>query len=56
MRDVLDGDARPACNLHIETASVDGLEAVHYELLSKLDLHVLREDDPQRLGLYDPPS
>lgn len=51
--DVLDGDAGPVGDVHVGAPAVDGLEAVHDELLGEGDDHVALEDDPQRLVLDD---
>lgn len=51
--DVLDGDAGAVCDVHVGATPVDGLEAVHDELLLERDHHVPLEDDPQRLVLDD---
>jgi len=39
--------------MHVAASAVQGLEAVHDELLLQLNHHVLLEDDPQRLILDD---
>lgn len=44
--DVLDGDAGPISNVDVDAAAVDGLEAVHDELLLESDDHVPFEHDP----------
>jgi hypothetical protein len=51
--DVLDGDAGTIGDVHVGATSVDGLEAVHDELLLERDDHVPLEDDPERLFLDD---
>lgn len=51
--DVLDGDAGAIGDVHVGAASVDGLEAVHDELLLERDDHVPLEDDPEWLFLDD---
>jgi hypothetical protein len=51
--DELDGDAGAAGDVHVGAAAVDGLEAVHDELLPEPDDHVALEDDPERLLLDD---
>jgi len=49
--DILDGDAGAVGDVHVGAASVDGLEAVHDELLLERDHHIPLEDDPERLVL-----
>lgn len=49
--DVLNGDASSICNVDIGTAAVDGLEAVHDQLLLQHYDHVPLEDNPERLVL-----
>lgn len=51
--DVLDGDAGAIGNVHVGATAVDGLEAVHDQLLLERDHHVALEDDPQRLVADD---
>ena len=51
--DKLDGDASPIGNVDIGTTSIDGLEAVHDELLLEGNHHVPLEHNPQRLLLND---
>lgn len=45
--DELDGDARAVGDVDVGAAPVDGLEAVHYQLLLQRDDHVPLEHDPQ---------
>lgn len=49
----LNGDARSICNVDIDPTPINGLEAVHYELLLQCDHHVTLEHNPQRLVLDD---
>lgn len=51
--DELDGDASPVGNVNIGSTSIDGLEAVHDELLLEGNHHVPLEHNPQRLVLND---
>lgn len=51
--DVLEGYAAVADDVDVGAAAVDGLEAVHDELVLELDGHVGGEDDPEGLGLDD---
>jgi hypothetical protein len=51
--DKLDGDASPIGNVNIGSTSIDGLEAVHDELLLEGNHHVPLEHNPQRLVLND---
>lgn len=53
VRHVLDGDARPAGDVHAGAPAVDGLEGVEHELLLEPDGHVAGEDDPEGLVLDD---
>ena len=48
---VLDREARAVCDVDVDAAAVDGLEAVHDQLLLQGDHHVALEDDPERLVL-----
>lgn len=45
--DELDGYARAVGDVDVDAAPVDGLEAVHYQLLLQRDHHVPLEHDPQ---------
>ena len=47
VRDELDGNAGAVGDMDVGAASVDGLEAVHYQLLLQRDHHVPLEHDPQ---------
>lgn len=51
--DVLEGYAPVSDYVNVRSSAIDGLEAVDYELVFELDGHVRREDDPERLGLYN---
>ena len=51
--DVLYGNATPISNVDIDTTAIDGLEAVHDELLLKSDHHVPLEHYPQGFVLDD---
>lgn len=51
--DVLDGDAGTAGDVNVSASAVNGLEAVHDELLLERDDHIPLEDDPERLILDD---
>ena len=53
IRNELDRDACAVSNVHIDSTSIYGLEAVHDQLLLQRDDHVALEDDPQRLVLDD---
>lgn len=51
--DELDSDAGAVGDVHVGAAAVDGLEAVHDELLLEGDDHVTLEHDPEGLILDD---
>ena len=44
--DILDGNACTIGNVDVDSSGVNGLEAVHQELLLESDDHVSLEDDP----------
>lgn len=46
-------EASPPGDVNVVAPAVDGLEAVHDELLLELNVHVAGEGDPQRLTLDD---
>lgn len=50
---VLQCDTPTTHNVDVSSTPIQRLVAVKDELLGKLDEHVLREDDPQGLCLYD---
>jgi len=49
---ILQSNAASSDDVHISTASIDGLVAVENQLLGQLNHHVAGEDDPQWLVLY----
>lgn len=49
----LDCNAGSISNVNIGSAAINGLEAIHDELLLQLDHHVTLEDNPERLVLDD---
>jgi hypothetical protein len=49
--DVLDGNGSASGDVDVDATAVDGLEAVHDELVLQLDVHVAGEYDPERLIL-----
>lgn len=51
--DELNGDTSPIGNVDIDTTAIDGLKAVHDQLLLQFDDHVTLEHNPQRLLLDD---
>ena len=51
MANKLDGDAGSISNMDIDSTAINGLVAVHYELLLQCYHHIEVENDPERLVL-----